>query len=374
MKVMDEKQDYYELLGVARTATPEEIRKAFRTLALKYHPDRNPGNKEAEQKFKKISQAYDVLSDAEKRKQYDQFGHEGLRGYATRDFEGASFEDIFRSFGDIFGQDSIFGDAFNVGRGRRGPRPGTSLRVEIEVDFKEAALGAEKTIDLWREDLCGTCRGTGSAPGKTPETCRTCAGRGVVMRSAGFFSVQQTCPTCGGEGKRITDPCATCRGRGTQRVKKTIKVKIPAGIEDSTRMRLAGEGEPSRDGGPSGDLYVDVYVRDHPFFKRDGANLHCEAPLTFAQASLGAEIEVPTIDGRAKLKVPRGTQPGQVLRLRGQGMPRIEGRGRGDLFVRVTVQVPTKLTKRQEEILEEFGRLEQENSSKKGFFEKWFGS
>ncbi|HEY3227354.1 MAG TPA: molecular chaperone DnaJ [Planctomycetota bacterium] len=374
MKVMDDKQDYYEILGVPRAATAEEIRKAFRTLALKYHPDRNPGNKEAEQTFKKISHAYDVLSDDEKRKQYDRFGHEGLKGYATRDFEGSSFEDIFQSFGDIFGGgESVFGDVFGMGKGRRGPHKGTSLRVEVQIDFLEAARGAEKKIDLWREELCTACSGSGSAPGHEPETCRTCGGRGVVMQNAGFFSVQRTCPACEGRGKRITHPCPTCKGRGTQRVKREITVKIPAGIEDATRMRLAGQGEPSRDGGPPGDLYVDVYVHEHPFFKRDGANLHCEVPITFAQAALGAEIEVPTVEGRAKLRIPRGTSPGQIFRIRGEGLPRVDGRGRGDLYVRVTIHVPTKLTKRQEELLQEFGKIEQENMSKKGFFDKWFG-
>ena len=373
MTVMDEKKDYYEILGVARNATSEEIRKAFRTLALKHHPDRNPGDKEAEKRFKQISQAYDVLSDDEKRKQYDRFGQEGLRGYATRDFEGASFEDIFRSFGDIFGGEGSFGDFFNVGRGRRGPKMGTSLRVEIEVDFRDAALGTERKIDLWREELCPTCTGSGSKPGKQPETCRSCAGRGVVMQSAGFFSVQRTCPTCGGEGKRITDPCDACKGRGSHRVKKEITIKIPAGIEDSTRMRVTGEGEPSRDGGPPGDLYVDVFVSEHEFFKREGADLHCEIPITFTQAALGADIEVPTVEGRAKLKIPRGTVSHSVFRIRGEGLARVGSRGRGDLYVRVVIQVPAKLTKRQEEILQEFAKIDQETGGKKGFFDKWFG-
>ena len=368
-----EQKDYYEILGVPKSASAEDIRKAFRTLALKFHPDRNPGDKEAEKKFKEISQAYDVLSDDEKRKQYDRFGPEGLRGYATRDFEGASFEDIFRSFGDIFGGEGSFGDFFNVGRGRRGPRKGTSLRVEIALDFLEAAKGIEKKIDLWREELCKTCSGSGSKPGKGPETCRTCGGRGMVMQSAGFFSVQRTCPTCGGEGKRITDPCESCRGRGTQRVKREITVKIPAGIEDSTRMRVAGEGEPSHDGGPPGDLYVDVYVREHEFFKRDGADLQCEIPITFAQAALGAEIEVPTVEGRAKLKIPRGTASHTVFRLRNEGLPHVQGRGRGDLYVRAVIQVPAKLTKRQEELLQEFTKIEHETGGKKGFFDKLFG-
>jgi molecular chaperone DnaJ len=374
MATVADQKDFYELLGVARTATPEEIRKAFRTLALKHHPDRNPGDKEAEQKFKQISHAYDVLSDDVKRKQYDQFGQEGLKGYATRDFEGASFEDIFRSFGDIFGgEGGSFGDFFNVGRGRRGPRMGTSLRVEIEIDFLEAARGTEKKIDLMRDELCKTCTGSGSKPGKAPEACRSCNGRGVVMQSAGFFSVQRTCPACGGEGKRITDPCETCKGKGTQRVKREIKIKIPAGIEDSTRMRVAGEGEPSRDGGPTGDLYVDVFVREHELFKREGADLHFEVPITFAQAAMGAELEVPTVEGRSKFKVPRGTVSHSIFRIRGEGLPHVGSRSRGDLYVRVVIQVPSKLTKRQEELLQEFAKIEQETGAKKGFFDKFFG-
>jgi molecular chaperone DnaJ len=368
-----EHKDYYEILGVAKNASSEDIRKAFRTLALKHHPDRNPGDKEAEKKFKEISQAYDVLSDEEKRKQYDRFGQEGLRGYATRDFEGASFEDIFRSFGDIFGGEGSFGDFFNVGRGRRGPRKGTSLRVEIAIDFLEAARGTEKKIDLYREELCEACSGSGSKPGKAPETCRSCGGRGVVMQSAGFFSVQRTCPSCSGEGKRITDPCDSCRGRGTKRVKREITIKIPAGIEDSTRMRVTGEGEPSRDGGPPGDLYVDVFVQEHPFFKRDGADLQCEIPITFAQAAMGAEVEVPTIEGRAKLKIPRGTTSHTVFRIRGEGLAHVGARGHGDLYVRVVIQVPAKLTKRQEELLQEFAKIEQETGGKKSFFDKLFG-
>ncbi len=371
---MADPEDYYQILGVERTASQDEIRQAFRNVALKCHPDRNPGNKEAEERFKKASQAFDVLSDEQKRRRYDQYGAEGLRGYATRDFEGASFEDIFRSFGDIFGADSSIGDFFGMGRGRSGPRPGASLRVELELEFKEAALGVERKIDLWRHERCGTCEGSGSAPGKKRESCRSCGGRGMVMRSAGFFSVQSTCPACGGQGEVVTHPCADCGGRGLERVKREITVKIPAGIEDSTRMRLSGQGEASRDGGPPGDLYVDVFVKEHPFFKRDGADLHCEVPVGVGQASLGAEIEIPTLDGRATLKVPRGTQPGTVLRLKGQGLSRLQGRGRGDLHAHVTVQVPTKLSRRQEELLQELAKLEAEPNGKKGFFDKWFGS
>ncbi|MBI2933612.1 MAG: molecular chaperone DnaJ [Planctomycetes bacterium] len=368
---MEEKKDYYEILGVSRSATTDEIRSAFRKLALKHHPDRNPGDKEAEKKFREISAAYDVLSDAEKRRQYDAYGHEGLRGYAQRDFEGASFEDIFQTFGDIFGGESVFGDLFGMSRRGRGPRRGASLRVEIEIDLKEAAEGIEKIIGVWRAELCEECDGSGARPGTKPQTCPECGGRGELMRSAGFFSVRQTCPRCGGEGKVIADACGRCRGAGALRNKREIKVKVPAGIEDRTRLRLAGEGEPSRDGGAPGDLYVDVYVKEHKFFKRDGPDLYCELPVPFVTAALGAEIEVPTLEGRAKLKVPRGAQGGQLLRMRGQGMPVLGGRGRGDLIVRVAIQVPTKLSKRQEELLVEFDKLDAEN--RKGFWEKLFG-
>lgn len=370
--MVDEKRDYYEILGVNRNATTEEIRSAFRKLALKYHPDRNPNDKEAEKKFKEISEAYDVLSDDEKRKQYDSFGHEGLRGFAHRDFQSASFEDIFQAFSDAFGGESIFSDFFGTARGqRRGAHRGTSLRVEVEIDFKEAASGIERTISLWRAELCPQCSGSGARPGTKPETCRECGGRGEIMRSAGFFSVRQTCPACEGAGRVVRDVCPACRGGGAQRVKREIKVKIPAGIEDSTRLRVAGEGEPSRDGGPPGDLYVDVFVKPHPFFKRDGADLYCDFPVPFTIAAMGGEIDVPTLDGSAKLKIPRGTQSGTIFRLRHQGVPYLNGRGRGDILVRATIAVPTKLSKRQEELLQEFEKLDSEN--RKGFWEKLFG-
>jgi molecular chaperone DnaJ len=367
---MPDRADYYDLLAVKRDATTEEIRKAYRNLALKYHPDRNPGDKEAERKFKEISQAYDVLSDPEKRKKYDTFGHDGLQGFATRDFQSASFEDIFATFSDIFGEESIFGDIFGVGRGRRARR-GTSLRVEVHLDLREAAAGVRKTIELWRQENCPNCGGSGARPGTSPESCRTCGGRGIVMRNAGFFSVQQPCPTCGGAGRTIRDPCGECRGGGLVRRKREIEVQIPAGIEDGTRLRVTGEGEPARDGGPPGDLFVDVFVKADEFFKRDGDHLYCEIPVTFAQAAMGGTTEVTTLDGKATLEVPKGTASGAVLRLKGHGVPHLNGRGKGDLFVRVTVKVPAKLTKRQEELLREFSKIEEEEGGKKGFW-KWF--
>jgi molecular chaperone DnaJ len=370
---VEERKDYYELLGVGRNATTDEIRAAYRKLALKYHPDRNPGDKEAEKKFKEISEAYDVLSDDERRRLYDQHGHEGLRGHAVRDFQTASFQDIFEAFSDIFGEESIFGDFFGMGRGRRAARRGASLRVDLEVEFHEAALGARKAVEVVRREPCGTCRGSGSKPGTEPATCATCGGRGIVARNAGFFMLQETCPSCGGEGRRIVHPCAECRGQGTVRTRREIEIEIPAGIEDGTRMRLAGQGEASRDGGPPGDLYVDVAVRPHPFFSRTENDIYCEVPISFAQAALGAEIEVPTLTGKAPLKIPRGTPSGTLLRLRGLGVTDVRGRRRGDQVVRVVVHVPAKLTRRQEELLREFEQIEKEQSSKKNLWERFFG-
>jgi len=369
---VEEKTDYYQLLGVDRKATTDDIRAAYRKLALKHHPDRNPGNKEAERKFKEISEAYDVLSDEQKRRLYDQYGHEGLRGTPQRDFRTASVEDIFEAFGDIFGDSSFFGDFFGMRRGRRQARAGQSLRVELEVDFKEAAFGTKKTVELSRQEACGTCGGSGSRPGTSPAACPACGGRGVVARSAGFFSIQQPCPACGGEGRRITSPCTDCRGQGLVNVKREIEIAIPGGIEDGTRMRLTGQGEHSRDGGPPGDLFCDVFVRPHPFFKRDGSDVFCELPLGFAHMALGAEVEVPTLEGQGTLKVPRGTASGTLLRMRGLGMANLRGRGRGDQIVRVVVAVPGRLTKRQEELLAEFQKIEQEQAGKKSFWEKFF--
>jgi molecular chaperone DnaJ len=373
--VDEKKQDYYELLGIDRKAATDEIRSAYRKLALKYHPDRNPDNKEAEAKFKAISEAYDVLSDERKRQLYDQYGHEGLRGQAQRDFQTASFQDIFEAFGDIFGgSESPFGDFFGVSRGqRRGPQRGASLRVEFEIDFKEAALGIKKTIELQRHERCATCSGSGAKPGTSPTACQQCGGRGVVARNAGFFMLQSSCPACGGAGTRITSPCASCKGQGLVRQKREIEVTIPAGIENGTRMRVSGQGEASRDGGPPGDLYCDIYVREHEFFKRHENDVLCEIPLSFAQAAMGTEIEVPTLQGKSLLKIPKGTASGALLRMRGLGVTGVNGRGRGDQIVRVVVSVPAKLTKRQEELLAEFAKIEQEQSGKKNLWEKFFG-
>jgi len=368
---MAEKQDFYEILGVDRSVSQEDIKKAYRNLALKYHPDRIPNDKAAEQHFKEISQAYDVLSDPEKRRQYDQFGHDGLRGYATRDF--GSFEDIFSAFSDVFGEESFFGDFFGIGRRRRGPGRGASLRVELEVEFKEAAFGCEKRIELWRRETCEDCGGNGAARGSSPETCPSCRGRGSVMRNAGFFSVEQPCPSCGGRGSIVRNACRSCRGEGAVRKKREITVRIPSGIQDSTRLRMGGEGEPSADGGPRGDLYCDVFVRPHSFFERHGNDIVCEMPVSFAIAALGGEVEVPTLEGSGRLKIPRGTPSGQLLRMRSAGVPPLNGGPRGDQIVRVVVEVPKKVTKRQEELLREFADLEQQGKGKKNLWEKFFG-
>ncbi len=370
---MDDKGDYYQLLEVARDATTDEIRAAYRKLALKHHPDRNPGDKEAEKRFKAISEAYDVLSDEQKRRLYDQYGREGLRGTPQHDFQTASFQDIFERFADVLGGESLFGDFFGMGRGRRAARRGASLRVEIEVEFKEAALGTKRTIELARAEACEACRGSGCKPGTSPTSCRTCGGRGMVGRNAGFFVLQQTCPACGGEGKEITTPCSECRGAGMVRRKREIEVQVPAGIENGTRMRLGGQGEQAREGGAPGDLYVDVYVKDHPFFQREENDILCEAPVSFATAALGGEIEVPTLAGKGTLKIPKGTASGALLRMKGLGVTGINGRGRGDQVVRVVVAVPSKVTPRQEELLREFAKIEQENAGKKNFWEKFFG-
>ena len=364
---MPSQKDYYDLLGVARTASPEEIKKAYRKLALKYHPDRNPDDESAADKFKEISQAYDVLSDAEKRRTYDAYGHEGLRGHATRDF--SSFEDIFSAFGDVFG-DSVFGDFFGVSRRSRGPARGTSLRVEMAIDFKESAFGTEKTVEIHRNELCETCKGSGAKPGTSETACEPCGGRGEVMRAHGFFSIRQTCEYCGGRGRVVTSPCTGCKGRGTKRRKREIKITIPGGIENGTRMRLVGQGEPSTSGGPPGDLYCDIYVQPHELFEREGSNIACSVPIPFATAVLGGEVEVPTLERTGMLKIRRGTRDGDVLRMRGQGMQRLNRSGRGDQFVRILIDVPKSVNKRQEELLREYGEIEEKNRSKKGVFER----
>ena len=359
------KRDYYEVLGVSRNATESEIKKAYRKLALQYHPDRNPGDKEAEEKFKEAAEAYEVLRDPEKRSLYDRFGHEGLKGTGFTGFSG--FEDIFSSFG------SIFEDFFGFGtrtRSRTAPQAGADLRYDLKISFLDAAFGKEETIQIEKLQTCESCQGSGAKPGTGPETCPTCRGRGQVMHSQGFFSISTTCPQCHGEGTIIRNPCSKCKGTGKVKKRKSVTVKIPAGVETGTKLRLAGEGEEGIRGGPPGDLYVVIFVDQHEFFNRKGDDITCQVPISFPQAALGAEIEVPTLEGRTKLTIPRGTQSGDVFKLKGLGIPHLNELGRGDQYVQVIIKTPTKLTKRQEELLRELAEIsgEKVSSEKKRFW------
>lgn len=343
-------KDYYELLGVSRDAAEADIKKAFRQLALKYHPDRNPDNKESEDKFKEINEAYSCLIDPEKRSNYDRFG--------TAEGVGAGYGSPFGAgFGDIF--EDIFGDFFGTFTGQRRTRPtkGNDLRYDLDITLMEAAFGAEKTIEIPRWEDCADCGGTGSAPGKTPVTCPNCKGAGQIRVQQGFFSISRTCDKCRGAGKIITDPCKTCKGQGKIRKFKSLSVKMPAGVDTGSRLRVSGEGEIGLHGGPRGDLYIYLNIEEHPFFKRDGNDLYCDVPVSFPQAVLGAEIEVPTIEGTYKLKVPSGTPSGKIFHLKGKGIQKLGAHGRGDQFVRVYVDVPKSLTPRQKELLEEFAHI-----------------
>lgn len=348
------KRDYYEVLGVSREASADEIKKSYRKLALKYHPDRNPDNKEAEENFKEAAEAYEVLSDDQKKAQYDRFGHEGVRGAAG----GASMEDIFSNFGDIFGG-SIFEDFFGGGGGGgRRQQKGASLRCQLSISFLEASTGCSKTIELTRQVTCNTCNGSGAKPGTSPVTCPYCQGQGEITQSQGFFSVRTTCPKCQGSGRIIETPCTTCNGKGRVPKRGKVEVRIPAGVEDGTRLRVAGEGEAAPQGGVPGDLMCYIQVQPHPLFERDGDNIFCQVPITFTQAALGSEVTIPTLKGKSNVTIPAGTQSGQVFRLRGQGIPNVHGHGVGDLLVEVGIEVPKKLSERQSELLQEFAETE----------------
>lgn len=371
---MAEKRDYYEVLGVQKDASEDEIKKAYRKLAKANHPDLHPGDKECEERFKEINEAYEVLSDPDKRAKYDQFGHAAFDpsagGPGGAGFGGfGGFGDIFGGgFGDIFGD--IFGGGFGGGQTQRsGPRRGENLRVRLNITFEEAAFGCEKEINVGRVEQCPDCKGTGCAPGTTPEVCPDCKGTGSVRTTQrtpfGMVQTSGACKKCGGRGKIIHQPCPRCGGRGAVRKNQTIKVKIPAGIDDGQTLNLRGKGNTGLDGGPAGDLLITVFVKPHPLFERDGNSVLMEMPVSFAQAALGAEIEVPTIDGRVKLTIPEGTQPGSVFRLRGKGIPYLQskGGGRGDQFVTITVTVPKNMTAEQKERLRAYAEAMNESVS-----------
>lgn len=360
------KRDYYEVLGVSRTASDRELKSAYRRLAVKYHPDKNPGDTEAEERFKEASEAYQILSDPEQRARYDRYGHAGVRS-GSPDFAGAGFA----GFEDILGD--IFGDIFGGGRRRSSARRGADLRYDLEITLEEVLTGVTKQVHIPRLESCLACEGTGAASGSQPTSCSTCGGLGQVRYQQGFFSVARTCSHCNGTGKIVRDPCRECRGQGRIEREKTMEVRVPAGIDTGARIRHRGEGEAGSGGGPPGDLYVVVHVLDHPEFERQDTHLYTAVPVTFTQAALGAEIDVPTLESPERLTVPEGTQTGTVFRLKGHGLPIRGGRGRGDLYVAVNVVTPTGLTREQRRILEEFAKTESHpgaDAGDRGLFDK----
>ncbi|MHC4499287.1 MAG: molecular chaperone DnaJ [Planctomycetota bacterium] len=376
------KRDYYEVLGVNKNASAEEIKRAYRRMAIKYHPDKNPDDKEAEVKFKECAEAYEVLSDPEKRQRYDQFGHEGLRGMGMRDYSHMRWQDIGSIFEDIFGLGD-FADLFGMGGRRRtrrtGPSRGYDLETSVDLELDDVAKGAEKTIEFTRQDICPECTGSGSAKGASPGKCPGCNGTGQVVRGGGFFQMVSTCPQCRGSGQIITNPCKKCKGTGRVPKKRIVSVKIPAGVHEGQGVRVAGEGEPGRNGGPRGDLYCYVRIKPHEFLQRDGNNLVAVVPLSFTQAALGATIEVPSLNGPRGLRIPPGTQYGSIFRIKGQGLPDLRTGRTGDELVQITVETPTKLNARQEELLREFAKTEDKTVSphSASFFEKlkkYFGN
>ncbi|MDR0476915.1 MAG: molecular chaperone DnaJ [Desulfobulbaceae bacterium] len=361
--------DYYEILSVSRTASGAEIKKAYRRLAMQFHPDRNPGDKEAEGKFKECTEAYEVLSDDQKRQIYDAYGHEGLKSHG---FRHTSAEDVFSSFGDMFGE--LFGLGGRRGR-QQGPAPGNDLRLDLHISFLDAVHGLVREEEIQRRDTCLTCEGSGCRPGYSKKTCPACQGRGQVIRAQGFFQVSTPCPQCHGEGRIITDPCQDCGGAGL--IKKTIKlpIHIPAGVDNGARMRVPGKGEGSRQGGPPGDLYVIFHVEEHQFFKRDGDTIYASVPVSMIKAALGCVLEVPTVHGAIKLTLPEGSQSGQLFRLRGHGVPRPNGRGTGDMVVELRVQTPVGLSEEQKKLLHDFDascQRQDEAKEEEGFFSRIF--
>jgi molecular chaperone DnaJ len=373
-------RDYYEVLEVSRTCDGGELKAAFRKLAMKHHPDKNPGCNVSEGKFKELNEAYSVLSDPQKRAAYDRFGHAGVNGMGAGGGPGAGFTDVHDIFNEVFGQ--AFGDMFGgAQRGRsNGPARGQDLRYDLEITLEQAYAGAEVEIDVPAALTCEPCQGTGCKPGSSPTTCTGCGGAGRVRATQGFFAVERTCPRCGGQGRMVLDPCLTCHGNGQVRHHRTLSVRIPAGVDDGSRIRLAGEGDAGARGGPRGDLYIFVGVRQHELFERDGLDLHCGVPVPMSTAALGGEIEAPCLLGgencdgaaRIKIKVPEGAQTGKTVRLKGRGMPSLRSRERGDLVVELFVETPTKLTARQKELMREFAGLcgDQQHPQSTGFFRK----
>ncbi len=363
------KEDYYEILGISRTATETEIKSAFRRAAMKCHPDRNPGDKNAEEQFKKVNEAFSVLSDPQKKQVYDQYGHDGLNGAGGfGGFNASGFADV----GDIFG--SVFGDIFGGGFGARGGKPrvrrGEDLKVDVDLTLEQAYSGLEKEVSYTRLDRCSACGGTGAEEGSQVKTCRSCNGTGSVVYQQGFFSMRQTCPDCGGKGQVVEKPCKKCRGSGEERVKEKITVKIPSGVRSGVTLRVTNGGDIGQNGGGYGDLYVEMHVKNHKIFEREGDNLLLSATITYPQAVLGGSIKVPTIEGKEiEVTIPKGTQFGEVLKMQGCGMPKLGKKGFGDLLIQVKIEVPKKPTARQKELLEE---LAKETGGKKSFFEKLF--
>ena len=365
------KRDYYEVLGVDKGVDGKALKKAYRRVAMKYHPDRNPDDASAEEKFKEANEAYEILSDQQKRDAYDRHGHAAFEGGGQGGFSGGE------GFGDAFG--NIFGDIFGGGRGggrRRGPQPGADLQYNLTLDLEQAVKGTEVKIDIPTTVTCKPCDGSGAKPGTKVNTCSTCHGTGQVRMQQGFFAVQQGCPNCNGKGKTIADPCTSCRGQGVVRENKKLNVKVPAGVDNGDRIRLSGEGEASREGGPQGDLYVQMAVRQHALFERDGKHLHCDVPISFVDAALGGELEVPTLDGRVKLKIPAETQTGKMFRLRAKGVKPVRGGNVGDMICRVVVETPVSLTKRQKDLLKELqetlddsGSHHKHNPKRKNWFD-----
>ncbi|HEY8185973.1 MAG TPA: molecular chaperone DnaJ [Pyrinomonadaceae bacterium] len=363
------KRDYYEVLGVSRTASEQELKSAYRALAQRYHPDKNQSDPSAEEKFKELGEAYRVLADAEQRQRYDRFGHAGVSSSAGQGWGAPGFGGIEDILGDLFGFSDVFGGGRTAGR-RSAAQRGADLRYDLEITLEEAYRGMTAQLRIPRLETCEGCKGSGAAPGTQPENCSNCGGTGQVRYQQGFFSVARTCQPCRGAGRVIKNPCTECRGAGRIEREKQMEVKIPAGVETGSRLRVQGEGESGTHGGPSGDLYVVIHLAEHERFERQGSNLYASQPLTFAQAALGADVFVNTIDGEEKIKIPTGTQTGTVFRIKGKGMPVLGGRGRGDLFVSVTVITPTSLTREQRKLLEQLAVVENKDLEDKGLVDK----